>query len=103
MTANPVAQWNITRRQEEILRLIVEEGMSSKEVGHTLKLSAKTVDVHMIRVMERMGVRTRLQAVLLWARERDARSAAAMREGDCREGFQHCPTCMGFGFVRGVS
>jgi DNA-binding NarL/FixJ family response regulator len=46
----------LTRRQLEILSLIAA-GLSSKEIGHRLGLSPKTVDVHRARIMERLQLR----------------------------------------------
>lgn len=46
----------LTARQVEILSMIAG-GLSSKEIGHELGLSPKTVDVHRARIMERLQVR----------------------------------------------
>jgi DNA-binding NarL/FixJ family response regulator len=46
----------LTGRQVEILSMIAS-GLSSKEIGHQLGLSPKTVDVHRARIMERLQVR----------------------------------------------
>jgi DNA-binding NarL/FixJ family response regulator len=46
----------LTHRQVEILSMIAG-GLSSKEIGHVLGLSPKTVDVHRARIMERLQVR----------------------------------------------
>jgi DNA-binding NarL/FixJ family response regulator len=45
----------LTQRQIEILKLIAE-GNSAKEIGFKLGLSPKTVDVHRLRIMERLGL-----------------------------------------------
>ncbi len=45
----------LTQRQIEILKLIAE-GNSAKEIGFELGLSPKTVDVHRLRIMERLGL-----------------------------------------------
>jgi DNA-binding NarL/FixJ family response regulator len=52
----PSASDQLTQRQLEIL-VMLAKGMSSKEIGHALGLSHKTVDVHRGRIMERLGVR----------------------------------------------
>ena len=54
----PSASKQLTQRQLEIL-VMLAKGMSSKEIGHALGLSHKTVDVHRGRIMERLGVRGR--------------------------------------------
>jgi DNA-binding NarL/FixJ family response regulator len=46
----------LTERQVEILSMLAR-GLSSKEIGHQLGLSPKTVDVHRARIMERLRVR----------------------------------------------
>ena len=44
---------SLTPREREVLNLVVE-GMSNKAVANTLGLSAKTVEVHRAKVMEKM-------------------------------------------------
>ncbi len=45
----------LTERQREILQLIAE-GKSTKEIAHLLDLSAKTVETHRVRIMERLDI-----------------------------------------------
>ncbi len=45
----------LTGRQREILQLIAE-GKSTKEIAHLLDLSAKTVETHRVRIMERLDI-----------------------------------------------
>lgn len=45
----------LTPRQREILTLIAE-GKSTKEIGHTLNISAKTVESHRTQLMERLDI-----------------------------------------------
>ncbi len=45
----------LTSRQREILQLIAE-GRSTKEIAHLLEVSAKTVETHRQRMMERLGI-----------------------------------------------
>jgi DNA-binding NarL/FixJ family response regulator len=52
----PAAQEVLTQRQIAVLKLLAE-GRTSKEVGFVLGLSSKTIDVHRIRIMERLGKR----------------------------------------------
>jgi DNA-binding NarL/FixJ family response regulator len=51
----PAATELLTERQLQILRLVAL-GHSSKEIGHALNLSPKTVDVHRGRIMHRLQV-----------------------------------------------
>jgi DNA-binding NarL/FixJ family response regulator len=52
----PSAEDVLTARQLEILKLLAQ-GKTSKEIGFALGLSSKTIDVHRMRIMERLGVR----------------------------------------------
>jgi DNA-binding CsgD family transcriptional regulator len=52
----------LTRRQGECL-LWVRAGKSSTDIGVILGLSPRTVDEHIAAACERLGVRTRTQAV----------------------------------------
>ena len=45
----------LTRRQREILQLIAE-GRTTKEIGGELQLSAKTVETHRLRMMDRLDI-----------------------------------------------
>jgi DNA-binding NarL/FixJ family response regulator len=45
----------LTGRQREVLQLIAE-GQSTKEIAHTLGLSAKTVETHRKQLMERLDI-----------------------------------------------
>lgn len=47
---------SLTQRQREILKLIAQ-GVHAKEIGHRLKISAKTVDAHRAQIMQRLGIR----------------------------------------------
>jgi two-component system response regulator FixJ len=48
---------SLTPREREVMDLVVE-GMSNKAVANTLGLSAKTVEVHRAKVMEKMNARS---------------------------------------------
>ncbi len=48
---------SLTTREREVMDLVVE-GMSNKAVANTLGLSAKTVEVHRAKVMEKMTARS---------------------------------------------
>lgn len=64
-----VALHAITYRQLQCLAW-VQEGKSAGDIGVILGISGRTVDSHLARLCEHLGVRTRLQAVLK-ARELD--------------------------------
>ncbi|MCI0627054.1 MAG: response regulator transcription factor [Acidobacteria bacterium] len=48
-------QEELTARQREVLQLIAE-GNTSKEIAQKLSLSAKTVEVHRLQLMERLDI-----------------------------------------------
>ena len=54
---------NLTRRQRECLAW-VEQGKSSADIGTILGLSPETVNEHVAEACRRLGVRTRIQAVV---------------------------------------
>jgi len=53
-TADPLRA--LTGRQREILQLIAE-GHSTRAIAERLGLSAKTVETHRSRIVERLGIR----------------------------------------------
>ncbi|MFJ2029928.1 response regulator [Streptosporangium sp. NPDC087985] len=50
----------LTPREEEIVKLIAE-GNSSKEIAETLVISVKTVERHRANVLQKLGMRDRLE------------------------------------------
>jgi LuxR family transcriptional regulator, maltose regulon positive regulatory protein len=53
----------LTRREREVLELITQ-GLSNKEIGRTLFITEGTAKVHVRRVCQKLGVRTRTEAVV---------------------------------------
>jgi DNA-binding NarL/FixJ family response regulator len=47
-------------REEEVLKLVAE-GYSSKEIGETLFISIKTVERHRANMLQKLGMRDRLE------------------------------------------
>ncbi len=56
-------QLDVTARQLEILAW-VEQGKSATDIGGILGISHRTVEHHLEKVCNNLGVRTRFQAVL---------------------------------------
>ncbi|MGW8797355.1 response regulator [Streptomyces sp. NPDC055775] len=50
----------ITEREEEILKLVAE-GHTSKEIGDLLVISPKTVERHRANILQKLGLRDRLE------------------------------------------
>lgn len=55
---------DLTERERDVLDCVAA-GMSNKEVGERLHLSEKTVKHYMTIIMEKLGVRNRVEAALL--------------------------------------
>lgn len=58
-----LAPIGITARQLECLAW-VQEGKSASDIGGILGISSRTVEGHLLKVCNHLGVKTRLQAVL---------------------------------------
>ena len=56
----------LTRREREVLRL-VSQGLSNREVARTLWIAESTVKVHVRHVFEKLGARSRTEAVAMAA------------------------------------
>jgi LuxR family transcriptional regulator, maltose regulon positive regulatory protein len=54
---------DLTKREMEVLALL-SEGLTNAEIGRRLFITQSTVKVHVRHILEKLGVRTRLQAVL---------------------------------------
>ncbi|MFE9559637.1 response regulator [Streptomyces sp. NPDC006487] len=57
---DPLPARAITEREEEILKLVAE-GHSSKEIGELLVISAKTVERHRSNLLQKLGMRDRVE------------------------------------------
>jgi len=64
VTIAPPELKELTEREHEVL-LCVAQGMSNAEVGEELFVSETTVKTHVSRVLSKLGVRDRVQAVVL--------------------------------------
>ncbi|MFD4582987.1 response regulator [Streptomyces sp. NPDC058434] len=56
----PLPEKAITDREEEILKLVAE-GHTSKEIGDLLVISAKTVERHRANLLQKLGLRDRVE------------------------------------------
>jgi DNA-binding NarL/FixJ family response regulator len=55
-------QWGLTRREQQLIPLI-GRGMTNKEIASQLSLSEQTVKNHVHRILSKVGVEDRLEAV----------------------------------------
>jgi DNA-binding NarL/FixJ family response regulator len=62
--AEPEGLEQLTEREREVLALIAE-GRSNAEIGETLFISETTVKTHVTHVLQKLGLRDRVQAVVL--------------------------------------
>jgi DNA-binding NarL/FixJ family response regulator len=60
----PAAVQQLTSRELEVFRLITE-GLSNAEIGRRLFISDTTVKTHVTHVLQKLGLRDRVQAVVL--------------------------------------
>ncbi len=58
--ADPIA--SLSLRQREILRLLVD-GLTAKEIGSRLNISARTVEDHKYRMLESLGVKSNAELI----------------------------------------
>lgn len=61
-TSAPNMPGRLTKRESEILQLLAD-GLTQKQIAQTLFISPKTVGSHIERILLKLGVRTRAQAV----------------------------------------
>jgi DNA-binding NarL/FixJ family response regulator len=82
MSSQEVVLGPLTTREGEVLSFL-GQGLSNKEIGSRLRLSEKTVKHYMTSVLQKLRVRSRLEAALLLQNfpDRDRTNESPTREG----------------------
>ncbi|MFF5055232.1 helix-turn-helix transcriptional regulator [Micromonospora sp. NPDC000663] len=62
---------SLSRREAEVMDSI-SRGMRNADIAALLRIREKTVKNHVNRIFTKLGARTRIEAVLIWQRERVA-------------------------------
>lgn len=57
----------LTRREKEVLKALAD-GMDSKEIAQSLHITVETERTHMVNILTKLGVHSRLQALVFAAR-----------------------------------
>jgi NarL family two-component system response regulator LiaR len=58
----------LTRRERDVVHLM-SKGLSNQEIANELFIAAPTAKAHVHNILRKLGVKTRLQAVLLVAND----------------------------------
>lgn len=66
MNQNPIG--DLTSRETDVLKLVAE-GCTNRDIADRLDLSEKTVKHHMTRVMQKLRVKTRVEAALAYRKQ----------------------------------
>ncbi|HSR31862.1 MAG TPA: response regulator transcription factor, partial [Anaerolineae bacterium] len=67
-TEQPASPDPLTPRETDVLKLIVQ-GYTNRQVGEELGISVRTVEGHRANLLEKLGLRTRVELVR-YARDR---------------------------------
>ena len=68
LPVSSIAHGRLSRREAEVLDLVAD-GLSNREIAHTLYITEKTVKVHVRNIFDKLGVKSRTEAALRFAIE----------------------------------
>jgi DNA-binding NarL/FixJ family response regulator len=57
----------LTHREQEIVRLLCEGGLSNKEIARKLNISDGTIKVHLHNIYQKLEIKNRTTLVRLWS------------------------------------
>jgi DNA-binding NarL/FixJ family response regulator len=63
----PAGSLALTDREQQVLALLAD-GLTNREIGKALYMSPKTASVHVTHILDKLDVRTRVQAAAIAAR-----------------------------------
>jgi len=88
----------LTPREEQVVASVAE-GLSNREIAHSLKLSEHTIKKYLFRIFEKLGVSTRVELVLYAVNHGDSRRSGLV--AGAIEKLRHKPS--GHGYSRSVT
>lgn len=65
--AQPTAETNLSAREQEVLKLFAS-GMTNNEIASILTISVSTVKFHITNILNKLGVDTRAEAIVIAAK-----------------------------------
>lgn len=86
----PAGAEPLTAREWEVAATVAQ-GATNREASRKLYLSEKTIEMHLTRVYRKLGVRSRCQLVVLFAKLAAAAAAPVQAElRDDRRRYERC-------------
>jgi len=63
----------LSKREDQVVRLL-SQGLTNKDISRELGLSQHTIRNYLFRIYDKLGVSTRVELVLYFLQEREAKS-----------------------------
>lgn len=61
---DPALQWQLSSREQQVLDLLIQ-GLSNKQIARQLAITERTVKAHVSAILEKSGVRDRIELILI--------------------------------------